>query len=78
MSVDEKGRPLVVNDAIADELKNAAERESKEAGTFLSLEKFGDLAMNPQICQAFGNFLKKIRAHGIRECVKEINAKFNN
>ena len=72
--VDEKGRPLVVVDAIADELKAAADKEMKQPGTFLTLEKFGQLGKNEMVRKVFAQSLKEIRTKGIRECVKDMNA----
>lgn len=75
--IDEHGSTYVIEDAMSNELIRAAALSHQDPIQFLKLEKvFGDMVNNIEFVDAFLSSLAILRSKKVKECVKEINAKY--
>ncbi|WP_025006769.1 mannitol dehydrogenase family protein [Marinilabilia salmonicolor] len=76
--IDENGNTYAIEDAMSNELIRAAALSHQNPIRFLEIEPvFGDLVNNKAFVDAFLSSLEKLRNKNVKDCVREINAGFN-
>jgi mannitol 2-dehydrogenase len=72
--IDENGSTYLIEDALKDELTQAAARSYQDPIRFLEIKQvFGDLAENQTFANAFVSSLEMLRSKKVKACVREMN-----